>query len=448
MKTKSFVKILMPALAALVACQAGFAQAAYAVVPTAAPGHFRPYVWRLLTSPNTPPPAPGNCNTAYYGAGTFTFCPSGLQSVYGANSIPSGNGGRGKTIAIVEAFNYGNVVSDLTTFNTHMGLPQLDGVGSDPTLTIVGCAAATSSTAPSYGVICSSTLPTGTDGGWETETMLDLEYAHAMAPYANILLVEAIDNGTLNLLGGVYYGESYADIVSDSWGGAESSLETSIYDGTFGQGIPVLFSSGDGGDEVGGSVGVQYPCSSPNVTCVGGTTLLPAGSPLRRSTEKAWSGSGGGCSVYETLPGYQNISSLGGMSGTPGLPTVCNTSVHWRAVPDIAAIADAATGVMIYDSGGGGYYQVGGTSLATPVTAGLFAQIIAARHTFGQATIPFFNPPMYAGAVRNYPYFFFDIVSGSNGYSAGIGFDLVTGLGVSNIAAMANRFFGLIYIPD
>jgi len=464
-KTSSFLKILMLAMAALAACQAGFAQAAYAVVPTAAAGHFRPYVWMMNAPihPNVVPFGPSYCNSnTYYGAGTFTFCPSGLQSVYGANSIPSGNGGKGRTIAIVDAYHYGNVASDLATFNTAMGLPQLDGVGSDPTLTIVGCTTATSLTAPSYGVTCSTTLNTGTNSGWELEEMLDLEYAHAMAPYANILMVEAIDSGTLDLLGGVYYGESNADIVSDSWGGAEFSLETSITDGTFGYGIPVLFSSGDNGDEVqvggGGDsfvVGVQYPCSSPWVTCVGGTTLLPAGSPLRRSTETAWSGkgssggSGGGCSIYETLPYYQSISSLGGMSGTPGLPTVCTAEGGpWRAVPDIAAVGNPATGVMEYDSGNGGYFQVGGTSLATPVTAGLFAQIIAARHTFGQATIPSFNPPMYAGAVRNYPYFFFDIVSGNNGYSAGIGFDLVTGLGVSNIAAMANRFFGLIFVPD
>jgi len=455
MKTSSVVKILMPALAALVACQAGFAQAAYAVVPTAAPGHFRPYVWRMNTPirPNFGVYGPAYCNTnAFY---SFTFCPRGLQSVYGANSIPSGNGGRGKTIAIVDAFHYAHAASDLATFNTAMGLPQLDGVGTDPTLTIVGCTDVSGAppTPPSYGVTCASPSTGTSNPGWEVEEMLDLEYAHAMAPYANILMVEAYDNGG-SLFGAVYYAESNADIVSNSWGGAESAGQTSA-DTTFGQGKPILFSSGDTGDEVciafngDGScktyaVGVQYPCSSPNVTCVGGTTLLPSGSPLRRSSEVAWSGSGGGCSTQEGLPYYQNIGAIGG----GGAPSVCNSGGSWRAVPDIAAVADPSTGVMEYDSGNGGYFQVGGTSLATPVTAGLFAQIIAARHTFGQATIPYFNPALYPAAIRNYPYFFFDIVSGSNGYPAGTGYDLVTGLGVSNIAAMANRFFGLIFVLD
>ena len=452
MKTSSFVKILMLALAALVTCQAGFAQvSSHAVVPTAAPGTFRPYLWKVDgISPNPVAIGPSFCNSnTYYGAGTFTFCPSGLQSVYGANSIPSGAGGKGVTIAIVDAYHYANAASDLTTFNTAMGLPQLDNIGGDGQLTIVGCTNATSVNPPDYGVTCASPSTGSANSGWETEEMLDLEYAHAMAPYANILMVEGYSAGLANLFGAVYYATSHADIVSDSWGAAEFST-VSTYDTTFGQGIPILFSSGDFGEYVGSTVTPQYPCSSPNVTCVGGTTLLPTGSPLHRSTETAWScragdthcatygGSGGGCSAYESLPFYQNVGAIGG----GGAPTVCGS---FRAVPDIAAIANPATGAMIYDSGNGGYAQYGGTSLACPVTAGLFAQIIAARTTFGQDYIPYFNPPIYAAALRSYPFFFWDVTSGTNGYSAGTGFDLVTGLGVSNAADMANRFFGLIY---
>jgi kumamolisin len=114
-------------------------------------------------------------------------------------------------------------------------------------------------------------------------------------------------------------------------------------------------------------------------------------------------------------------------------------------VPDIAAVADPKTGVAVYIASH--YYAVGGTSLATPVTAGLFAQIIEARATFGQPTLHYFNPELYNVAVRNYPYFFFDVTpGGTNGYPTLTGYDLVTGLGVSNAAAMGNRFFGLIYL--
>jgi len=465
MKTSSFVKILMLALAALVACQAGFAQvSSHAVVPAAAPGHFRPYVWigGALASSTAPNNLPGFCNTAHYGPGSFLFCPNGLQSVYGANSIPSGAGGKGKTIAIVDAYYYANAASDLATFSTAMGLPQLDGIGGDPTLTFGGCTTATNSTPPSYGSVCSSTRPSAgdPDHGWEVEEMLDLEYAHAMAPYANILMVEAADNGNA-LFAAVNYAAGLADIVSDSWGGPEYDGQTTD-DATFATGKPILFSSGDYGAYVGATVTPQYPCSSPFVTCVGGTTLLPTGSPLHRSTEVGWTcsgtdcsggGSGGGCSAYEFLPSYQNTGAIGG-GGAPN--TICGgggtflpaVGLH-RPVPDIAAVADPNTGVAIYINEPGyygGYYGVGGTSLACPVTAGLFAQIIAARATFGQTTLHYFNPELYPAAVRSYAFFFFDVTSGNNLYPAGTGYDLVTGLGVSNAADLANRFFGLIYV--
>jgi subtilase family serine protease len=482
MKTSRFVMILMPPLAALVACQAGFAQVTpYAVMPTAAPGHTRPFIWRM-GAPVGPSPAaaigPSDCNSNTYYA--FTFCPSALQSIYAA---PPGDLGSGSarygavTIAIVDAYYYANVVADLQTFNTAMNLPQFDGSAQhpdDPTLTIVGCES-TTGIPPSYGVSCGPPGGAGTSSvpGWELETMLDIEYAHAMAPHANILLVEALSDGMLDQFASVYYASQKADIVSNSWGGPEF-FGQGFYDSTFNQGAPILFASGDHGyiTQTGKTtyeIGPEYPCTSPAVTCVGGTTLLPISSlsGWRRSTETAWSctslnscfyygGSGGGCSAQEALPIYQRYTtSLGGASG--GLPTLCGS---WRAVPDIAADANPNTGVLIYDSGNGGYLQVGGTSLACPLMAGVFAQVIYQRLVFGNHVtgLGSLNPALYAGeppypsrfkgaAVRNYPYFFFDIVSGTNfGYNAGPGYDLVTGLGVPIFAAQANNFFGLFLV--
>jgi subtilase family serine protease len=342
---------------------------------------------------------PGFCNTAYFGPGTFTFCPSGLQTAYSTNTIPSGNGGAGKTVAIVVAYHYAGAEADLNKFSSDMGLPA--------------CTTAS-------GCLTTVTYSTMGNSGWETEEMLDLEYVHAVAPNAKLLLVEASDDSNASLFVGVGYAAANADIVSNSCGGPEYPAETSD-DAVFLVKKPVLFSAGDGG------TGAQYPCTSKGVTCVGGTTLLPTPALLRAS-ETGWSSGGGGCSAFEVSPSYQ--SGVGPCGST-------------RAVPDIAADADPNTGVAVYDNGS--YYQVGGTSLATLLMAGLFADIMAARTTFGQVQFNYLNPPLYAGAVRNRLYFFFDVVLGNNGYPAGVGYDLVTGLGVLNGPDAANRFFGLIY---
>jgi subtilase family serine protease len=441
---KNFVKVLLPAAAALVACQAGFAQVTpHSVVPSVSAGHMRPYAWVKGSTPANLTPnihpnvaLPGFCNTDFFGDGGFWYCPNGLQQVYGTTSIPSGNGGKGTTIAIVDAFHYAGAATDLALFNSIFGLPQMDGIGGDPTLTIVGCTDATSGP-PDWGVTCGA--PGGaSNGGWETEEMLDLEWAHAMAPNANILMVEAFNNGAA-LYGAVNYAAHHADIVSNSWGSDEFAGENTL-DGTFSQAVPILFSSGDSG----AAPGAQYPCASPNVTCVGGTRLLSAGSPLHRTTEVAWSGSGGNCSTQEGLPFFQNVGAIGG----GGSPSQCAGGTK-RAVPDIAAIADPDTGVVLIDQGNfpGEFVQIGGTSLATPVMAGIFSQVIAARATFGEAQIPNLNGPVYAAAVHAYSYFFFDVTSGSNGIPATNGYDLSTGLGVMKGSSAANRFLGLIYNP-
>src|ERR1017187_7192023 len=159
-----------------------------------------------------------------------------------------------------------------------------DGAAGHGTLTIVNCTAAVFPyTPPLYGSTCGGAPGGAANSGWALEEMLDLEWAHAMAPYANILMVEAADNGNA-LYAGVHYAATTggADIVSDSWGGGEYTGQTTD-DPTFATGKPILFSSGDNGDMVctavdpitqactTWAVSPQYPCSSPYVTCVGGT---------------------------------------------------------------------------------------------------------------------------------------------------------------------------------
>jgi subtilase family serine protease len=148
-------------------------------------------------------------------------------------------------------------------------------------------------------------------------------------------------------------------------------------------------------------------------------------------SETGWAGSGGGCSVFEPSQGFQTGNGV----------NICGTA---RAVPDIAADADPQSGVAVYDSGNGGYFLVGGTSLATPLMAGIIADLDTSRthpgpwqrpKLQGSAGSPTIDSSLYlkyAGAPTGNPYlyYYFDVVMGNNGFPAGPGYDLVTGLGV------------------
>jgi subtilase family serine protease len=299
--------------------------------------------------------------------------PTQIRSAYG---LPS-TGGAGTTIAIVDAYDDPNVLNDLTVFSTQYGLLPVNFVEHKMATTI------------------------SVDTGWALETSLDVQWAHAIAPNAMILLVEAKSNSLGDLLAAVSYAKSQPNVVavSMSWGGSEFSTETS-YDSYFSSsGITFFASSGDSG------AGVIWPASSPNVVAVGGTTLnLASGSVV----ETGWSGSGGGISRYEPKPAYQTSFGL---------------SSSMRAVPDVSYDADPNTGVPVYDSlgysGQYGWFQVGGTSAGAPQWAAIQALGLTAS-----------NNNFYQDAKSSaYASYFRDITSGSNGYSAGPGYDYVTGLG-------------------
>ncbi len=192
-----------------------------------------------------------------------------------------------------------------------------------------------------------------------------------------------------------------------SWGGGEYSGETSEDDLFDVNGVTFLASSGDSGS------GTIYPSASPYVISVGGTSLY-LGSGTSYGSESAWSGSGGGLSPYESRPTYQN-----GVENVVG---------NQRGVPDVSADADPNTGVWVYDSYAGGWYEVGGTSVATPIWAGLIAIADQGRTSIGEGTLDSIQTltALYGLPASD----FHDITSGNNGgYSAGPGYDLVTGLG-------------------
>lgn len=373
-------------------------------------GSFRSHAWIAapLTAPTPSPNAlPGFCNTTLtINSNTYyAFCPNGLATTYGIPSIAGGNGGAGATIAIVDAFHYGSAASDLNTFSSIMGLPACTiASGCFKQVSQIGGAPRTAGNA-----------------NWELETMLDIEWVHSIAPKAKILLVEGDDNSFDSLGTALEYAIGHADIISNSYGSNEFDGET-YFDSLYTANKPILFSSGDAGAPA------TYPCASPGVTCVGGTTLNVNAS-YQRVSETAWAGSGGGCSLYEPTPTYQS-----------SIPTTCAS----RGTPDVAAIADPATGVIVLDTGNGGFFLVGGTSLACPVTAALYADVMTARFAFGKGKFGAMNTTLYHAFMSNAPWFYFDVTSGSNGLPAGPGYDLVTGMGVSKGVSMASRFFGLV----
>ena len=316
-------------------------------------------------------------------ASPYGLSPAQIKSAY---SFPTSlTAGGGKTIAIVDAFDDPTAESDLATFSSQYGLPQCT--------TANGCFTKVAQNG-------SKRYPR-VDQGWALEISLDVQWAHAIAPGAKILLVEAKTNSFTNLMAAEDYAKAQAQYVSNSWGGSEFSSE-SAYDSHFSApGVSFFVSSGDNGTPA------EYPSSSPNVISVGGTTLnFDASGGL--AGETGWSGSGGGCSLYEAATGAQINSPTFGQVN-------CGTS---RGTPDVSLDADPASGVSVYDStpyqGQSGWWRVGGTSASAPMWAARSAAL-------GSVV----NSPFVYGNSISYR----DITSGNNGLAALAGYDLVTGLG-------------------
>jgi len=313
----------------------------------------------------------------------YGLSPATIISAYGFST--SSTAGAGKTIAIVDAYDDPTAESDLAVFSAQYGLPACT--------TANGCFTKVDQNG-------GRRYPR-TNGGWALEISLDVQWAHAIAPGASILLVEAKSNSFANLLAAEDYAKTHAQYVSNSWGGGEFSGETA-YDSHFAQsGVSFFVSSGDAG------LPAEYPSSSPNVISVGGTTLTFDGSGNLVS-ETGWSSGGGGCSAYETANSAQSGFSGSAQAG-------CGSA---RATPDVSLDADPASGVSVYDStsyqGQKGWWKVGGTSASSPMWA--------ARSADAGVTVD-------AGYVYGNSITFRDITSGNNGAPCLTGFDLCSGRG-------------------
>ncbi len=348
---------------------------------------------------------------------------SGYQSGYSplqVNSAYNLNGtytGAGTTIALVDAYNDPTAASDFDTFSQQFGLPTIAGS--------CGCFTKVDQTG--------GTNYPRTNSGWALEISLDIEWAHAIAPQAHILLVEANSNSFANLLAAEDYATVHAQVVSNSWGGSEFSSETSSsYDGHFNKPVAITVSAGDSGTPA------DYPSASPYVLSIGGTSLTINGTTksggcvstgCTYGSEKVWSGGGGGASAYETEPGYQ--------VGYCGTTTNVNNCGGKRGTPDVAWDADPNTGVAVYDStryqGQKGWFQIGGTSVGAPSVAGVIAladQAHGTTLTTNNLSTRFTY--QLAATSSNYSTDYHDITSGSDGTScctAGPGYDLASGLG-------------------
>jgi len=335
------------------------------------------------------------------------YTPIEIRQAYGFNNILFGStqgNGAGQTIAIVDAYNDLNISSDLKAFDAKYGL-------SNPLLKIVNQNGS------------QTALPTA-NSGWGLEIALDVEWAHAVAPAANILLVEASSSYLSDLLTAVSYAATQAKVVSMSWGSYEFSSETA-YDSYFSPqthpGVTFVASSGDQGGMT------IWPAVSPNVVAVGGTTLTIslANGTYTYSSEKSWSGSGGGLSLYEKEPSWQYAVQSSG---------------H-RSSPDVAYDANPSTGYAVYDTYGySGWVQIGGTSAGAPQWAGLVAIVNQGRSS------PLRNATSDLYSLSANPYYsrdFHDVTSGTAGRNrAGTGYDLVTGLGSPQVQNIISALAG------
>jgi autotransporter-associated beta strand protein len=389
--------------------------------------------------------------------------PAQISHIYGFDQIKLSGGvpadGRGQTIAIIDVGNYIDpftaqpyVFEDLSAFDHSPGYNLPD----PPHFIILDENGGTNYPNPANN-------PSGAYG----ETALDVEWVHALAPQANILLYETYSLSNADLFAAVNAATHYngslgpVTVVSMSFGGAENLNIESTYDGVFTTpsghaGITFVAAAGDDGagyqlrynNGLGGVEPPEYPSISPNVLAVGGTTLtFPSGDTtdypgVATSTsgvgEKGWGagdlsytrfnspggGSGGGISSFEPMPSYQFNYGL----------RYNNGSYYTRAAPDVAF--DASTSVSIVDSLDG-LTSTGGTSFGAPAWAALIGLADEARAAAGLGSLDGFSqtlPDLYALPGLD----FHDITVGNDGYAAGPGYDLVTGLG----SPVASRVVG------
>jgi hypothetical protein len=321
----------------------------------------------------------------------------GATDLETAYDLPA-SGGSKMTIGIVDAQDLATAETDLAKYRSYYGLP--------PCTTDNGCLTKVNQEGHP------APLPTPDPFGWGVEIALDIDMASAACPTCKILLVEANSQAAADLGAAVKTAVAMgADVVSNSYGWSELdpgvASESAFYDHP---GVLILAAAGDQGyDQSSDGMGVSFPAASPYVLAVGGTSLARDAKSARGWTETAWDMGGSGCSTVFAKPSWQSTA----------------TQCKKRMVADISAVADIE--IALYEDGA--WQEVGGTSVASPLVAGIFART-------GNATVL----PSFAW---EHPADFFDVTSGNNGTctpdifcTAGKGYDGPTGWGTPNGAAL------------
>ena len=376
---------------------------------------------------------------AVTGAAPRYMTPALMQAAYGLNSVYSAANpatqGAGQTVAVIAAYHNPGIAADLANFSTKFGLPAC-GTGCFSVVYTVN------------GV--PTTKAPAVNTGWAVESSLDVEWVHAVAPQAKIVLVEAASASYNDLLAAAYYAANTlkASVVNMSFGGPEWSGEVAASQSYFGNTkASFVAASGDSG------YGASYPAASSNVLTVGGTTLSTTSTGIY-GAETAWKGSGGGLSAYETvLPTAYPVTTSASLVNAW-------TTAKKRPIPDVSYDADPASGFYVVSQTGigAGYYGiVGGTSAGAPQWSGLIAIANALRAKAGKAafttaqmatgtkvTIQSALENLSAGKVANAPAYaelFNDVNTLTNGTcglycTASGGWDLVTGMGTPKAAKL------------
>jgi subtilase family serine protease len=416
-------------------------------------------------SADTAPPTYADCQANYDAA---CYSPQDIRTAYGLNGlIDAGIDGKGQTIVIIDSYGSPTIASDLHAFDVGYGLPD------PPSLTVL---------AP-LGTVPWDPTTYPDEPGWAAEVTLDVEWAHAMAPGAAIVLLTSPVDETEGVQGMPQFLalEQYAlehhlgKIISQSWGATENTFFPEVagpqgprviadyeafYERAAQENVTLLTGAGDYGTSNQETNGVTFypfptvgfPGSSPFVTAVGGTDLY-ADSSGHYISETVWNDSGccaggGGISQIFQEPGYQQSS----------LPWTVQAQLRgMRGVPDVSYNA-AVVNEFIFEyasfpgSGGAGWYGIGGTSEGSPQWAGIVADL----NQYAGRPLGFLNPALYAlGGAGRFSSMGRDITKGYNGledvpgatapgYYATRGWDLASGWGTPNLVDLPYRLLELL----
>jgi subtilase family serine protease len=399
-----------------------------------------------LAAAGSQAPTDAQCRAAGDGP---CYSPQEIRHAYGVDQLLSrGDQGKGQTVVIIDSFGSPTITSDLQAFDAGYGLP------APPSFKILS----------PLGTVPYDPTAIPDQVGWAFETTLDVEWAHAMAPKASIVLLTSPVDETEGVQGMPQFDQliNYAldhhlgNVISESWGATENTLFTpggeqvirsfnDSYARAAAMGVTALASTGDNGvgnvETDGVTVypfpTVNFPASSPLVGAIGGTSLF-ADTNGDYQSETAWSDGGGGISQQFREPLYQAF-----------LPRSVQQELGgFRGIPDVSWNADPNTAILVYTSFLGasqaGYYFIGGTSEGSPSWAGVVADLdqLAGRG------IGLLDPYAYALGASGRG--FHDVTVGNNsdngvtGYNATPGWDLTTGWGSPNLAQVFGGFGALV----